>query len=82
MHGQLLIRIEDKKKEKLSRLARLHGKSTSQLIREIIDRYLNEQDIEVYIDDLWGRIGKKLKEKGITLSNVQRAIQEYRKEKK
>lgn len=79
MPGQMLIRIEDKTKERLSRLARLQGRSTSQLVREIIEKYIEEQDIAGYIDDLWLRIGTKLKSKGVTTARIRKAIRDYRK---
>ncbi|MFN3740795.1 MAG: ribbon-helix-helix protein, CopG family [Thermodesulfovibrionales bacterium] len=81
MARQMLIRIEDSTKERLSRLARLQGRTTSQLLREIIDKYLEEQDIGAYIDDLWQRIGNKLKAKRVTPSQIEKAILNYRKKR-
>lgn len=35
-----------------------------------------------YVDDLWKRAGKKLRERGVTLADVQKAIDAVRAEKK
>lgn len=78
---QMVIRIESELKEKLTRIARMEGKTSSQMIRELIETYINERDIEVYIDKLWDKVGKKLKAKGTTLKDVDRAIAETRRKK-
>jgi len=79
MATQMIIRIEPEKKEKLTRLARLEGKTTSQKIRELVENYIQERDIGAYIDDLWDRTGRKLKAGGVTLSDIDRAIRDSRK---
>jgi len=40
-----------------------------------------DQDV-VYIDDLWSRIGQKIKSKGIKSSFIKRAVKEARITKK
>ncbi|BCB96154.1 hypothetical protein JZK55_10760 [Dissulfurispira thermophila] len=79
MPNQMLIRIEEKSKERLTKLARLEGKTTSQLIRELIDRYLEEHDMGPYVDNLWERIGKKMRAKGFRQSDIKKAIEESRR---
>ena len=81
MSVQMLIRIEPDLKEKLKRLSRSQGKTTSQMIRNILEDYVNERDIGAYIDDLWNRIGKKLKSKKIEEKDIKQAIKEVRKKK-
>ncbi len=39
-------------------------------------------NIQVYIDDLWNRIGKKLKQKRVTEKDIAKSIKEYRREKR
>ena len=75
----MIIRIDPEVKVKLSKLARMEGKTTSQMVRELIEGYIKERDIGVYIDDLWGRIGGKLKSKGVEQRDVNKAIREARK---
>jgi hypothetical protein len=79
MTTQMIIRIDPETKTRLNRLARVEGKTTSQMMRELIEDYIKERDIGVYIDDLWGRIGGKLKSKGIRQRDINRAIREARK---
>jgi len=76
---QMIIRINPELKEKLSKIARMEGKATSEVIRELIKTYIKERDIETYIDDLWNRVGKKLRSKGTKLEEVEKAIAEARK---
>lgn len=78
---QMIIRMDPELKDKLSRLARTEGKTTSQMVRELIENYIKEHDISSYIDNLWGRVGKKLKSKGVTPTNVDKAIKDVRKKR-
>ena len=79
MTTQMIVRVDPEMKERLNKLARGEGKTTSQLVRELIEDYIKERDIGVYIDDLWGRIGGKLKSKGIRQRDINRAIKEARR---
>ena len=81
MTTQMIIRINPDVKERLNRLARIEGKTSSQMVRELIEDYIRERDISVYIDDLWDRVGKKLRSKGIRPRNIDRAIKEVRRNK-
>jgi predicted DNA-binding protein len=81
MSVQMLIRIEPEIKEALKKLARIEGKSTSHLVRDIIKDYIKDRDIGAYIDDLWERMGNKLKAKGIRQKDISEAIKEIRKMK-
>ena len=79
MITQMIIRIDSGMKNRLNKLARVEGKTTSQMVRELIEDYLKEKDIGTYIDDLWDRIGGKLRSKGINQRGIHRAIKESRK---
>ena len=79
MSTQLLIRIDDEVKNRLNKLARLEGKTTSEMVRELIEERIKERDIGAYVDDLWNRIGKKLKSKGVTPAAIEKAIKVSRK---
>ena len=79
MTTQMIIRIDSGMKNRLNKLARVEGKTTSQMVRELIEGYLREKDIGTYIDDLWNKIGRKLRSKGINQRDVHRAIKESRK---
>lgn len=82
MTTQMIIRIDPEVKNRFNKLVRVEGKTTSQMVRELIEEYIKERDIGVYIDDLWGRIGGKLKSKGIRQRDINRAITEARKNRK
>jgi predicted DNA-binding protein len=79
MTTQMIIRMDSEMKNKLNKLARVEGKTTSQMVRELMEDYIREKDIGTYIDNLWDRIGGKLRSKGITQRDINRAIKESRK---
>jgi predicted DNA-binding protein len=81
MTTQMMIRIDPELKEKLNRLARQQGKTTSFMVRELIEEYVKEHDIGAYIDDLWERTGAKLKSKGAKRADIDGAVRKARKEK-
>lgn len=59
MATQMIIRIDPRLKEKISRLAQSEGKNLSELVRELLEKYTKERDMGAYIDNLWDSIGKK-----------------------
>ena len=79
MTNQMIIRIKPEVKDKLNKLARIEGKTTSQMVRELIEDYIKERDISTYIDDLWSRIGEKLRSKGIKPRDIDSAIKKTRR---
>ncbi len=79
MTTQMIIRIDPEMKSKLNRIARVEGKTTSEMVRELLGDYIKEKDIGSCIDDLWDRIGGKLKSKGITPKDIRSAIKESRR---
>ncbi len=79
MSTQMIIRMDTELKEKLYKLARTEGKPASRMVRELIADYVKDRDIGVYIDDLWDRIGAKLKSQGIKRSDIDKAVRTSRK---
>jgi predicted CopG family antitoxin len=79
MSTQMIIRIDDEVKSRLNKLARIEGRSTSEMVRGLIEDYIKERDIGAYIDDLWNRTGRKLKAKGVKPSVIEKAIRASRK---
>ena len=79
MTTQMIIRMDPEIKDRINKLARVEGKTTSQMVRELIENYIRERDIGTYIEDLWDRIGGKLNFKGVRKRDVGRAIKEARK---
>lgn len=82
MSEQLLVRIDPKTKEKLTKLARAEGKNNSLVVRELIEKYICERDMSGYIDDLLERISRRAEKLGITEEDIERTIREVRAEKK
>ena len=78
MSTQMIIRIDNEVKNRLNKLARIEGKTTSEMVRGIIEEYIKERDIGSYIDDLWDRTGRKLKSRGITPTAIEKAIRASR----
>jgi len=79
MEQQLIVRLEEELKDKLSRLSRAEGKSTSQVVRELIEQYIVERDFSGYAAGLWQRIGAELNASGSTVADVPKAIRAVRK---
>jgi hypothetical protein len=78
MSDQLLIRIDADLKKRFGRLAKSEGKTTSLMVRELINEYVKDRDIGAYIDGLWDRIGVKLTARGARPAAVKRAIAKTR----
>jgi predicted DNA-binding protein len=81
MSTQMMIRIDPEMKERLNRLARVEGKTSSQMVRELIEDYIKERDIGSYIDDLWNRVGGKLRSRGVKPGDIDKAIKEVRRKR-
>ena len=79
MSEQLLIRIEKDLKDRLKKTSQSEGKASSQVVRELIEDYVTTHDMSYYIDDLWDRIGTKLKEK-FTVNDIDKIIKQVREE--
>ena len=79
MTNQMIIRINPAVKDKLNKLARTEGKTTSQMVRELLEDYIKERDISAYVDDLWGRIGGRLRSKRVKPRDINSAIKAVRK---
>lgn len=78
MKTQLNVRLDEVLKERLDELARTEGKSSSEVVRELIADYVKDRDLPAYVDDLWERVGNKLREKGYEKGDIEAAIQSVR----
>jgi predicted DNA-binding protein len=77
----MIVRINPELKNKVNNLAKAEGKSVSEVVRELLEDYVKNRDIGLYIDDLWQRIGDKLISRKVGPQEIQRAIQEVRAKK-
>ncbi len=81
MTTQMIVRLNPELKNKVNNLAKAEGKSVSEVVRELLEEYVKNRDIGLYIDDLWQRIGDKLISRKVGPQEIQRAIQEVRTKK-
>ncbi|MBN2438135.1 MAG: ribbon-helix-helix protein, CopG family [Deltaproteobacteria bacterium] len=81
MSTQMIIRIEPELKDKVGRFARAEGKTTSDVVRELLEEYISSRDIAAYVDHLWKRIGGRLSAQGVTAERIPEAIQKIRRGK-
>lgn len=81
MATQMIVRIAPELKEKVDKLARSEGKTVSEVVRELLEEYVRSRDIGLYVDDLWERIGGKLKSRGMGPEDIQKVIEEVRARK-
>lgn len=82
MSTQMIIRIDDAIKAKFARLAKAEGKTTSHVVRELIEDYVQDRDMGGYVDDLWNRIGANLAARGAAAKSVAGAVQAARRAKR
>jgi predicted DNA-binding protein len=78
---QLLIRMDPELKRKLGKFAVMEGKTSTQVVRDLIEDYVKRRDMASYVDSLWERIGQGLQKKGAVPSDVVKTIREVRKSK-
>jgi predicted DNA-binding protein len=78
MESQMMVRIDPELKSKVNTIAKSEGKSISEVVRELLEGYVRDRDIGLYIDDLWKRIGTKLSSRGFGPEDIMRAIREVR----
>ena len=78
MNTQMIVRIDPELKAKLNSFARSEGKTASQVVRELLEAYVKDRDISAYVDDLWNRVGNKLKTEGSGPDDIQRIIDDVR----
>jgi len=81
MTTQMIVRINPKLKNQVNSLAKAEGKSVSEVVRELLEDYVKNRDISLYIDDLWQRIGDKLTSRNIGPKEINHAIKEVRAKK-
>lgn len=81
MTTQMIFRIDPELKSKVSSLAKAEGKRVSEVVRELLEGYVRDRDVGSYVDDLWARIGGKLRSRGVTLKDLRRTIKEVRAKK-
>ena len=82
MTTQMIVRINPELKNKVNNVAKAEGKSVSEVVRELLEDYIKNRDISLYIDDLWQRIGDTLLSNNVNPQEIQRAIRDVRKDQR
>ncbi|MFC1851664.1 ribbon-helix-helix protein, CopG family [candidate division CSSED10-310 bacterium] len=80
MTTQMVIRINPELKKRVNELAKSEGKNVSQVVRELLERYIQERDISGYINDLWVRVGDKMRANRISVEDIDQIIADVRRE--
>ena len=79
METQVIIRIDSQLKKRANSFARAEGKTVSLIVRELLEGYVKNRDMSLYIDELWDRIGGNIRKAGRTQKDVENIIREVRK---
>ena len=75
---QMIVRVDPDLKAKVNSFAKIEGKNVSEIVRELLEEYVKNRDIDSYIDNLWDRIGGKLASSGVSPKYVKRFIRDVR----
>ena len=78
MVSQVLIRVDKELKDKFRRLSRTEQKSVNEKVRELMEEYVKEHDMEAAMRSLWDEIGQSLRKKGYKASDVSKVIKKVR----
>jgi predicted transcriptional regulator len=76
--AQLTVRIDEDLKGYLQALARREEKSTSDVVRSLVGRYVQDRDRGAALRSLWNRMQQNAKEAGAGPEDVEEAIQAVR----
>ncbi len=80
MTTQMMVRINPDLKAKVNNFAKVEGKNISEVVRELLEEYVKNRDMDSYIDNLWERISGKLASSGAGPKDVKRIIRDVRAE--
>ncbi len=78
MSSTIILRIDPSLKEKFQKITYSEGKNASQVLRNLVEDYVQNRDMGAYIDDLWGRVEKKFKKRSIRSKDIRQAIRKVR----
>lgn len=78
--AQLTVRIDSDLKDHLQTLARREGKSTSDVVRSLVQRYVRDRDRGTGLRALWNRMQKNAEDAGARPEDVEEAIQAVREQ--
>ena len=76
---RLTVRIDDDLKDHLQTLARQEGKSTGDVVRGLVQRYVQDRDQGAALRALWDRMRERAEEARASQRGVEDAIESARK---
>ena len=76
--AQLTVRIDDDLKDHLQTLARREGKSTSDVVRGLVQRYVQDRDRGAALRALWRRMQENAEAAGAGPDDVESALRAVR----
>ena len=78
--AQLIVRIDENLKGHLQNLARQEGKSTSDVVRSLVERYVQDRDRGAALRALWNQMQQNAEKNGADAEDVDQAIRAVREE--
>jgi predicted DNA-binding protein len=78
MVSQILVRVDKELKDKFQRLSRMEQKSVNKKVRELMEEYVKDHNMEAAMRSLWDGIGQSLRKKGYKASDVNKMVKEVR----
>ena len=78
--AQLTVRIDDDLKGHLQNLARQEGKSTSDVVRDLVQRYVQDRDRGAALRALWNQMQQNAGEAQASSEDVEEAVRAVRTE--
>ncbi len=79
MGSQVLIRVDKELKDKFQQMSRREQKSVNEKVRELMEEYVKEHDMETAMRSLWDEIGQSLRKKGYRASDVGKMVKKVRR---
>ena len=76
--AQLSVRIDEDLKGHLENLARREGKSTSDVVRSLVQRYVQDRDRGAALRTLWEQMRQRAEKAGASPDDVEAAIESVR----
>jgi predicted transcriptional regulator len=78
--AQLTVRIDDDLKGHLQNLARQEGKSTSDVVRGLVQRYVQDRDRGAALRALWNQMKRNAEEAQAGPEDVEEAVRAVREQ--
>lgn len=78
--AQLTVQIDDSTKDQLETLALREGRSTQDVVRDLVQQYVRDRDRSTALRHLWDRMQTKAEASGTPPEGIDQAIRTVREE--